>query len=242
MVKTLLKSLLLLATLGYLVFALVKVSRPIQDMVCTGVEYMFTDSDQIRLVDQPMVENLLAKNDFAPKGKALADIGMSEIAERLSACPYIDTVTCYHTASGKLCVRVTPRHPLLHAFAQDGDEFYVDEQGCIMPAGGIAVDLPIVTGHVTRKMAATRLLPLGKLLQNDEYWSNQAQQIVVDEKGWVEVIPRYSGQRILLGEPKDMEEKLARVRLFYEKAMPKVGWNKYSIINATYKNQIICTK
>ncbi|MBQ7571632.1 MAG: cell division protein FtsQ/DivIB [Bacteroidaceae bacterium] len=242
MIKTLLKSLLLLATLGYLVFALIKVSRPTQEMVCTGVEYTFTDSGQISLIDQPMVEQLLAKNEFSPKGEILADVDMGSITERLSASPYIDTVTCYHTASGKLCIRVTPRHPLLHAFAQDGDEFYVSTQGFVMPAGGIAADLPIVTGHVTRKMAGTRLLTLGRLLQDDEYWRDQAQQIVIDEKGWVEIIPRYSGQRILLGEPKDLEEKLARVRLFYEKAMPKVGWNKYRIINAIYKDQVICTK
>ena len=86
------------------------------------------------------------------------------------------------------------------------------------------------------------MLALGKLLQNDEYWNKETQQISVDEKGWIEIIPRYSGQRILLGEPKDLEEKLARVRLFYEKAMPKVGWNKYSIINAIYKDQVICKK
>lgn len=242
MIKTLLKSILLLATLGYLVFALIMVSRPTQEMVCTGVEYSFTDSGQICLIDQPMLEQLMVKNNFLPKGKTMSDIDMSAITERLSANPYIDTVTCYNTASGKICIRVTPRHPLLHVFAQDGDEFYVSAQGIVMPAGGIAVDLPIVTGHVTRNMVGTRLLTLGKLIQDDDYWRNQAQQIVIDEKGWVEIIPRYEGQRILLGEPKNLEEKLARVRLFYEKSMPKVGWNKYSIINAIYKGQVICTK
>jgi cell division protein FtsQ len=241
MIKTLLKSLLMLVTLGYLGFALIKVSRPTQEMVCTGVEYTFTDSAQASLIDQPMVETLMLKNDFAPKGKILADIDMSDIAARLSANPYIDTVTCYHTASGKLCIRVTPRHPLLHVFAQDGNEVYVDGEGNIMPAGGMATNLPIVTGNVTRKTVG-RLLALGKLLQDDEYWNKETQQISVDEKGWIEIIPRYSGQRILLGEPKDLEEKLARVRLFYEKAMPKVGWNKYSIINAIYKDQVICKK
>ena len=39
-----------------------------------------------------------------------------------------------------------------------------------------------------------------------------------------------------------LTEKLARVRLFYEKAMPKAGWNKYNVIDATYADQIICTK
>ena len=242
MVKTLLKTLLLFATVGYLIFALIKVSRPTQEMVCTGVELQFVDSDQTTLIDRSMAERILTKNKIAPKGKTMAEIDMRSIEQILSASPYIDTVSCYYTASGKLCVLMSPRHPLLHIYAQDGDEFYVDAQGHIMPAGGLPTDLPIITGHVTRQMASTRLLNLGNLLQSDEYWGRQAQQIVIDEKGQIEIIPRFSGQRILLGEPKNLEEKLGRVRLFYEKAMPKVGWNKYSIINATFKDQIICTK
>ena len=38
------------------------------------------------------------------------------------------------------------------------------------------------------------------------------------------------------------EEKLANLRLFYEQAIPKMGWEKYSIINLKYRNQIVCTK
>lgn len=30
--------------------------------------------------------------------------------------------------------------------------------------------------------------------------------------------------------------------LFYEQAIHKVGWEKYSMINLKYKNQIVCTK
>ena len=40
----------------------------------------------------------------------------------------------------------------------------------------------------------------------------------------------------------DFEKKLENLKLFYEKAIPKVGWEKYSIINLKYKNQIVCTK
>lgn len=240
--KTLFKTLLLLLALGYFVFAIVKVSRPTQEMVCTGVEYQFTDSGSVSLVNRQMVEAMMARHLSSPKGTKLADIDMRSIEDHVSQNPYIDTAICYHTASGKLCIRVTPRHPLLHIFADDGDEFYVDEQGVIMPAGGAAADLPIVTGHITRQAARTQLLTLGRFLRNDPYWSQQAQQIVVDKKGDLEIIPRFSGQRILLGTPKNVVEKLGRVRLFYEKAMPHVGWDKYSVINATYKDQIICTK
>ena len=32
------------------------------------------------------------------------------------------------------------------------------------------------------------------------------------------------------------------LQLFYEQAIPKVGWDKYEMINLKYKNQIVCTK
>jgi len=39
-----------------------------------------------------------------------------------------------------------------------------------------------------------------------------------------------------------VEDKLTRLKLFYQKALPKVGWEKYSSINVKYRKQIICTK
>ena len=182
MIKTLLKTLLLLTAVGYLIFALIKVSRSPQEMLCTGIEYQFTDSVEARLIDEPMVANLLAQKKISPKGKKLADVDVRGIQKMLADNPYIDTVSCYHTASGKICIRITPVHPMLHVFANDGDEFYIGEQGQIMPTGGLNNDLPVITGHLTRKYAATKLLPLGRLLKTDDYWRRQTQQIDVDEQ------------------------------------------------------------
>jgi len=240
--KTAFKTLLLIASLAYLIFALIKVSRPAGEMVCTGVDFQYTDSSQACLINDSIINNYLGRLKISPKGKTMGDIDAPDISKRLSAMPFIDTVAVYHTASGKLCMRITPYHPLLHVYAQDGDEFYVDDKGVIAPGGGLSIDLPVVTGHVTRKFASTRLLVLGQYLREDEYWNHMVEQINIGPKGQVEIIPRYAEQRILLGEPKDIADKLQRVRLFYEKAMPKTGWNKYHTINAIYKGQIICTK
>lgn len=241
-VKTLLKTLLLLAALGYLVFALVKVSRPTDEMVCTGTELLFADSGAVNLIDKATVEKYLVQHKISPKGRRLADIDIRGIEHTLADNPYVDTVTCYHTASGKLCIRIKPLHPIAHVFAQDGDEFYIDDKGTVMPAGGLNADLIVVTGHASRQFVAKRLLPLCRFLSEDVYWNRQTEQVNITPKGEVEIIPRYAQQRILLGEPKNFVPKLERVRLFYEKAMPKTGWNKYNTINATYEGQIICTK
>lgn len=240
--KIILKTLLLIGTLAYLIFALVKVSRPTEEMVCTGVEIQIADSGQICLIDKAAIENYLTKQKISPKGRTLADVDIKGVEAKLSANPYIDTVNIFHTATGKVCIRVRPYHPMLHIIAQDGDEFYIDDQGVIIPASDIATDVPVVTGYATRKFASSQLVTLGRYLRDNKYWHEQAQQIDIDKKGNVELIPRFADQHILLGEPKNIADKLTRVKMFYEKAMPKAGWNKYKIINAAYKGQIICTK
>ena len=58
----------------------------------------------------------------------------------------------------------------------------------------------------------------------------------------VELVPRVGNHRIMLGTLEGFEEKLAHLKLFYEQAIPKMGWEKYSMINLKYKNQIVCTK
>ncbi len=242
MIKTLFKVLLLVAVVGYLVFALIKVSRTPGEIVCTGVEYSFSDTVGQRLVDEASLEKLLGQHKISPKGKSLEEVDVRQIEQSLMKSPYVDTVTCYHTAAGKLCIQVTPRCPIMHVFAADGDEFYVSNKGTIMPAGGLSVDLPVITGNVTRQFASTRLIPLAKILCTDKYWSREAQQVYIDTQGNVEIIPRVNEQKILLGEARNFGQKLQRVRLFYEKAMPKVGWNKYSLIDASYENQVICTR
>ena len=52
----------------------------------------------------------------------------------------------------------------------------------------------------------------------------------------------YRPDMLTLGTLDEFEEKLANLKLFYEQAIPKVGWEKYSMINLKYKNQIVCTK
>ena len=58
----------------------------------------------------------------------------------------------------------------------------------------------------------------------------------------VELVPRVGNHRIMLGTLEGFEEQLAYLKLFYEQAIPKMGWEKYSMINLKYKNQIVCTK
>lgn len=88
----------------------------------------------------------------------------------------------------------------------------------------------------------TDLYKFALFLQENEFWNDQIEQIYVYPDNDIELIPRVGNHRIMLGTLDEFEEKLANLKLFYEQAIPKVGWEKYSMINLKYKNQIVCTK
>ena len=105
-----------------------------------------------------------------------------------------------------------------------------------------AAHVPIVSGYVEKELAVTDLYKFALFLQENEFWNDQIEQIYVYPDNDIELIPRVGNHRIMLGTLDEFEEKLANLKLFYEQAIPKVGWEKYSMINLKYKNQIVCTK
>ena len=80
------------------------------------------------------------------------------------------------------------------------------------------------------------------LVENDKFWNAQIEQINVTPTREIELVPRVGDHVVFLGKIDNFEEKLGRLKIFYEKALNKVGWNKYERINLEFSNQIICTK
>ena len=133
-------------------------------------------------------------------------------------------------------------NPILRVISPRGN-YYVDNLGSTMPVSRRYVaHVPVVSGYVEKELAVTDLYKFALFLQENDFWNNQIEQIYVHPDNEVELIPRVGNHRIVLGSFADFEEKLDNLRLFYEKAIPKVGWEKYSIISLKYKDQIVCTK
>lgn len=57
-------------------------------------------------------------------------------------------------------------------------------------------------------------------LRNDEFWDAYVEQIVVDGKKEVILIPKVGNFRIVLGGMKGYEQKMEKLRLFLKKGLP----------------------
>jgi len=126
--------------------------------------------------------------------------------------------------------------------AANGDNYYIDSKGKVMPIPNSSAHVAVVTGSVDRDFATKELYKLGIFLQNHPLWEAQIEQINVTPAKELELVPRVGEHIIFLGKPGDYEEKFERLKIFYKKGLNQVGWNKYSRISLEFSNQIICTK
>lgn len=213
-----------------------------QDKVCRDLQVVVKDSLDKHFVSESDLVSILKKADLNPIKKPMDAINTEKIETELKKNEMIARIEAYKTPSGIVKLEVEQKMPILRVISPRGN-FYVDNLGTTMPVSHRYVaDVPVVSGYVEKELAVTDLYKFALFLQENVFWNSQIEQIYVHPDSEVELIPRVGNHRIVLGSFADFEEKLDNLRLFYDKVIPKTGWEKYSIINLKYKDQIVCTK
>lgn len=226
----------------YIVFVTFFFRERRQDYVCHDLEIVVKDSLDKHFVTEEDVVYQLRKAGLNPIDRPMNDVNTDRIESELLKNEMIASVEAYKTPSGIIKLEVYQKMPILRVIGSRGN-YYVDNEGSTMPVSRRYVaDVPVASGSVEKELAVTDLYKFALFLQKNEFWNNQIEQIYVHSDNEIELIPRVGKLRIVLGTFHNFEEKLNNLQLFYEQAIPKVGWEKYSIINLKYKNQIVCTK
>jgi cell division protein FtsQ len=86
------------------------------------------------------------------------------------------------------------------------------------------------------------LIKCVKYINNDTFLKNQIGQIYIENKDYYLLVPVVGNHIITLGDPKNPENRLDRLKIFYQKGMNEEAWKTYKTIDLRFKNQIICKK
>jgi cell division protein FtsQ len=228
---------------GYLVMAVTSFNKP--DIVATHCTEVKTDIEQ-NIVDGFLtadeISKMLRQEKVWPLSQPMHDISSRKIEETLLKSPFVEKAECYKTHSGHVCINIKQRIPVVRVMADNGENYYLDTQGNMMPESNFVTDLVIATGAINRKYAKTILTRVANYIQQDKFWKNQIVQMNVLPDGTMEIVPRVGDHIVYLGAPKEIDKKLDRLRKFYLYGLNKAGWGKYSYINVEFNNQIICKR
>ena len=83
-------------------------------------------------------------------------------------------------------------------------------------------------------------------VDNDSFWRAEVVQFVADTTSTgsisMRLVPRSGDFIIEFGMLEDRAKKLAKLQEFYDGGLSRIGWDRYSIVDVRYDNQVICTE
>ena len=228
----------------YLFFSVTSFNQPVDGdkQVCSQVKIDIQDAVVDGFLNANEIKSILQRAKLYPLAQPMATIDARQIEDVLKSSPFVNDAQCYKTQSGQVCIQLTQRTPVMRVKADNGDDYYVDNHGGVMPYTKYFSYIIIATVNVNQKYACNVLTKVGNTIVNNKFWRNQIVQVNVLADGTVELVPRVGEHIIYIGYPNELNEKLARLEKFYRYGLSKAGWNKYSYINLAFENQIICKK
>jgi cell division protein FtsQ len=182
----------------------------------------------------------------------LGQLDVQRVEKVLEQDPFIKNAETYVDIAGNLNITITQREPICRIIDNNGLNYYLDRNGVKMPPSKyFSARVPIVTGalppHIpdflTKKNHGLKnIYTLLDYLNNDVFYKTFIQQIHMDASGELTLIPILGDQKLRIGTIDDLDDKMKRLKIFYEEAMPYEGWKKYNSISVKYRGQIVCKK
>jgi cell division protein FtsQ len=226
---------------------------------CRKISINIIDSSDYHFVTRQHLLSLVYGNGGNIIGKPIKDIKMPDIENRINALRELKEAEVYASIDGTLNVFVDQRNPVMRVMPDEGGDYFVDDDGYVFRRRNLYTPrLHIIEGNINITPAMLDSLSILdtsikntilkdiyhfiKYINGSSFWSAQIDQVCVDGKDEVDLIPRVGNHTIHLGTFENYKNKLRNLGAFYDKVLPEVGWNKYSVINLEFRDQIVCRK
>lgn len=182
----------------------------------------------------------------------VGDVDIARLEKVLEEDPIIADADAFVDADSKVNIKITQRDPVLRIIDRNGLNYYLDANGAKMPLSKHYTPRVLVaTGNIPphtpdflqrKRHLLKDLFELAGIIRKDEFLNALVEQIYVNNRGELTLVPKIGDQLILFGRMADAEDKLKRLKVFYLEAMPYEGWQRYATINLKFKGQVVCEK
>ena len=208
---------------------------------------------KFNFIERDEVDRILMQSAGTMVGTDLDEINIHKLENDLKANPFIEFAKVYADMTGIIHVQIRQREPVIRVVNMANLHFYIDANGNKIPlSDNYTAKVLVASGFIEEDFSGrvdtlkTQLLRdlyrTALYIKGDTLWDNQIEQLFVDLKGDIEMVPRVGNQKIILGSADSLQTKFRNLLVFYKKAIPKVGWDTYKTINLKYANQIVCEK
>lgn len=218
----------------------------------TSVEVVPLESGEKLLSDRDVRQNLLRAFGNTLEGTELASLEVERMERVLEEDPFVLDAETYVGQSNTLHVRIRQREPVLRILDNRGGNYYLDKDAAKMPVSrNYTARVIVATGNIApytadfqkkKRNSLKDVFHLTNYLMADPVWSTFIQQIHVNNAGEYILVPLVGDQKIMLGSIRNLEDKLNRLKIFYQEGMPYSGWRAYKSLNLKFNGQVVAKR
>ena len=248
---------------AYLVTTLNFVSSRSSQVTCSSISINIADSLSNAFVTKGEVLKTIEREHANLIGIPISMINTHVIEQQIATMQAVKIAEVYKTNNGALNINIEQRKPIVRIINRYGKSYYIDIEGRTLPLSNkFTSHVLVVNGNITEPFSIKpdidimslaeqtpeespficQLYNFAKYITSNPFWNAQITQIYVEDERNIELIPRIGPHTIIFGDLANYETKLSKLKLFYQQALPEVGWNNYTHINLRYSNQVVCTK
>jgi len=208
-----------------------------------NIDIVFENGENL-FISYEMVNKLLIQNLEIVKNESKENINLNNIELFLQNNEMIENAEIFLTLSGDLGAIIKQRTPVLRV-SNNLESYYYDELGEKMPlSDNYSARVPITTSDLN-KSNCIEIICLANKIYDDEFLRKQIigiDQITGERSNQFELRTRMGNQKIVFGDIKRMNEKIIKLKVFYQKMMSDSIINSYKSIDLKFNGQVVCEK
>ena len=205
-----------------------------------NIEIIFENGDNL-FITHEMVNKLLIQKFDRLKSQPKENILLNKLEEVLLSNRMVENAEVFLSVDGELGAVIKQKTPIARV-RQDEGAYYIDSKGNRMPLSSIySARVPIVEGISNGKISK-EIYTLAYLIYNDEFLKKQIVGIEQTPKKEFILKSRVGNQTIELGDLRQIDKKMKKLKVFYHKNLNDKNPIIYKKINLMFDNQVVCTK
>jgi cell division protein FtsQ len=226
----------------------------------TSFEVEVLNPSEEALITGDEIRDLVTDRFGRIEGTLISLVDLAELEKMVRDNPYVSSCEVYQTISGELILKAVVRTPLVRIINDSGQQYFLDHSGFMIPVNQKhPAHVLVASGNISERLVTIdktersitslpdtsslrQIFPVATYIARDEFLASFIDQVYVNEKKEMELVPKIGNQEIIFGTAENSRQKLENLKAFYLKVMKRMDWNTYKVINLKYNNQVVCSK
>jgi cell division protein FtsQ len=216
---------------------------------CAGLKISYDSGEEGTYVGTGEVLKWLGiASPASVQDKTIGELDLRAMERRMEREPWVRDAELYIDRNRILHIHLQEREPVARIFTTEGLTFFIDSSMGMIPVNPshtprviVFTGLPVGGRAWKRRdsLVMSEVREIALRIASDSLMSALVEQVDLDPvKGFV-MVPKVGGHSIVMGEGKDIEDKVRRLKIFHQQVLSLTGWSMYREVDLRFRGQVV---